>query len=496
MVLGIAQLRRMCAAVVLMLPVVVMVTPPPPVSAQRVPNDDIWTGSWVDVVWSATLTVGEVSRYAGAGCENRIGPARCSDEDVLSDDDFSFAGAEYQIRELYLSIWGRLALDFGSNLPAAADHLVLQVADSKGRFTEGGNRSFAFSNSVDRGSTYRVWTGSRSWGVGDVVDVRLVARKGVTDDARLSSLGFGGVDPLEGEMAWPFHFSGRTYGSEAAVTATPVHADASVVVSANGAVVADGVPVPLALGRNSVDVTVSRGVHEVVHRVSLTRLDPWNLTAFPAVTGVSLAWDERTNNSEVQSWWVYEPGDDGDLRVAVIDKTEVTVLSGLVSYALANDGTDAGNFFWPGTDYEFYIAPCYPVDPKYDDPPDSVCGTPPDHDADSPVVSFTTLTNDHTTVRNLRAQDVHAAAYTLRWDAPAAPSFPVDYYQIYHKEPGGELAFLANVAADAAGDGPGRYIWGLQPDTTYQNTVRPVLTDRAPGTAQTITITTPPAGGI
>ena len=118
-------------------------------------------------VWSATLTAQGIPY--GFGCSNDAGAALCSD--LLSDGEFSYAGATYAIAEVRIEPRGNtFEIEFGADLGPAAADLTLHY---------GGNE-LAFSSAIQDqdpdARDERFWYGPfPPWAAGETVELRVTA---------------------------------------------------------------------------------------------------------------------------------------------------------------------------------------------------------------------------------------------------------------------------------------------------------------------------------
>ena len=80
-------------------------------------------------VWSGTLNVQQLNSST-VGCSHTSSSASCSDGSVLSDDDFTYDGVEYDItllNRLTISALDRFQLRVDPNLPAHWDATTVAV---------------------------------------------------------------------------------------------------------------------------------------------------------------------------------------------------------------------------------------------------------------------------------------------------------------------------------------------------------------------------------
>ncbi len=118
-------------------------------------------------IWSETLTVGEIAT-SQVGCSTAgSDPAvRCSLTSVLTDDDFTYGGVDYEIVRI-LAVSGILSIEFNKAIPAnLIATMTLHV----------GSREFPFANADQLlGNTRLNWSNTGlDWSVGDMVELKLV----------------------------------------------------------------------------------------------------------------------------------------------------------------------------------------------------------------------------------------------------------------------------------------------------------------------------------
>ncbi len=117
-------------------------------------------------VWSATLTVKDHST-GRQGCNNAFSGSECSSTSVLTDDDFTYDGTNYNLTFIILGSTGTLAISFGANdFPASANPFLTLNVDGS---------AFPFANNVANALTGRTWNNSGlSWSAGDMVSLSIV----------------------------------------------------------------------------------------------------------------------------------------------------------------------------------------------------------------------------------------------------------------------------------------------------------------------------------
>ena len=126
-------------------------------------------------VWSATLTVADTGGGGTLlGCENPVAGGSCSSTSVLTDDDFTYGGVDYEIVRIDLiPSSGFLRFELNKAIPA----------DLKAALTlHLGSSQFPIANAALTQSDKRASWGSTglSWSVGDTVSVSLTELKTVT----------------------------------------------------------------------------------------------------------------------------------------------------------------------------------------------------------------------------------------------------------------------------------------------------------------------------
>ena len=122
-------------------------------------------------VWSATLTTGSYSGFAG--CDNNLAPfpgiAACSDSSALTSDKFIHAGKTYSFTSIVSTASDEFAIDIQPPLTGTAKHYLTLVVD-------GAPLAFGDADLKDDGfsSSRRAWSnpGFR-WSAGQSVSLRL-----------------------------------------------------------------------------------------------------------------------------------------------------------------------------------------------------------------------------------------------------------------------------------------------------------------------------------
>ena len=113
------------------------------------------------VIWSATLIVQDTT-FGSKGCNNEV-RRYCSDRAVLSDDDFTHNGRNYQVTKLYGTYDNLMHLVFNRGMPCSVRDLTLHVGD----------HAFHLGNSFCS-PTNRFWFRSRvEWTLNAAISVSL-----------------------------------------------------------------------------------------------------------------------------------------------------------------------------------------------------------------------------------------------------------------------------------------------------------------------------------
>ena len=137
-------------------------------------------------VWSATLTAGD----AGTG---EIGYINGGSRGTLSDDDFTYGGVRYVVRDVVLDL-GRLDFGFSSNPTSLkSSALTLHV----------GNSQFALADATISSNKLRWNNSGLSWEAGDTVRLRLTVPVSQIDPPLPSLTASVSPDPIvEGSDLW------------------------------------------------------------------------------------------------------------------------------------------------------------------------------------------------------------------------------------------------------------------------------------------------------
>ena len=117
-------------------------------------------------VWSATLTVKNVAGSNNFGCStpSHVVADRCSSTSVLTDDDFTHNGVDYDVTLLAILASGTLALAMDKAIPT---DLSLNV---------NGTAFSVASSALSSGSMRAEWSNpGLSWSAGDTVSLSLTA---------------------------------------------------------------------------------------------------------------------------------------------------------------------------------------------------------------------------------------------------------------------------------------------------------------------------------
>ena len=136
-------------------------------------------------VWSATLTVQEVSANLQYGCDNsRQGrDVDCSTTTILTDDTFTFGGVDYAIEALSVITGGSLTVQLDKTIPASLDTLVLYVGGDVRLVFADGKKSNA--GSITNASI--TWDGTGvSWSAGDIVGLAMQSERAPSPLRRVS----------------------------------------------------------------------------------------------------------------------------------------------------------------------------------------------------------------------------------------------------------------------------------------------------------------------
>ena len=122
-------------------------------------------------LWSATLTAGDLGSGAIFGCDQTVTGAECSTG--LTDNSFTYAGADYQISALSVNpSSGLLVLTLDKTIPDSLDKLVLHVNGQ--RFGSSIGEKATVVNTDDA----REWSETGlSWSANDTVKLRLTERQ-------------------------------------------------------------------------------------------------------------------------------------------------------------------------------------------------------------------------------------------------------------------------------------------------------------------------------
>ncbi len=234
-------------------------------------------------VWSATLTVGDVTSSRDGsvlGCDSSLAGIRdsvlCKPSAALTDNDFTVGGTNYEIGVIYSSNSGAtLRFDFDESANATLKSMNLCV----------GSRTFAFSSaSYSSNSTSAIWSSISpviSMTIGGTVSLKIGYGSSCTDqqtqssDATLSGLTASSATSATGTYSTLGigSFSATTTNYSASVqnatthvklTPTATHSAATVAVrkgtTGNFATVTSGSPsaaIALGVGANEITVRVT-----------------------------------------------------------------------------------------------------------------------------------------------------------------------------------------------------------------------------------------------
>ena len=122
-----------------------------------------------ETYWSATMTVRAFQTVA-VGCSNTFSGVECSSTSNLTDDDFTYGGASYDVTYVRW-VLGNAAFDVGFDKPLPA---VLKSAASL--YVDGTAHSLAGATATaldNGGEQLRFSAGSISWSAGDSVTLEL-----------------------------------------------------------------------------------------------------------------------------------------------------------------------------------------------------------------------------------------------------------------------------------------------------------------------------------
>ena len=117
--------------------------------------------------WSATLTVASIG--GDRGCQNGETGSECSSTSVLTDDDFTYGGVDYEIEQLYVNVGTlTLLLDRAIQDSLKNSGLSLYVGTTQLRLADG-----ARSGTINTNDTISWGNTGLSWSTGDKVTLSL-----------------------------------------------------------------------------------------------------------------------------------------------------------------------------------------------------------------------------------------------------------------------------------------------------------------------------------
>ena len=226
-------------------------------------------------VWSATLTVAEVTTDTDYGCANNVTDKEChtlldDPEATVDDHIFTYNGRTYAIHALYTTA-DVLIIDFVEDLGTDADSFVLNA----------GGVILSFEDAIVVSTRSRYWlTNLTPWAVDAEVSLSIIVSSAdaVSTDATLSALSLSGVTLSPGFAADTLTYTASVSND---VTSTKVTATANddgatvAIVPADADDTADGHQVALAVGDTAVSVTVTAedGTTTQTYAVTVTRAD-------------------------------------------------------------------------------------------------------------------------------------------------------------------------------------------------------------------------------
>ena len=224
-------------------------------------------------VWSATLTVAEVTTGSSYGCVNGVTDKECSS--LLAPNNFTYNGTTYQITAL--TAWTDfLEIAFQDDLGEDSNSFVFNAVGD----------TFSFQTTDFSDAKSRLWTRNITlWAVGDMASVSITVSSAdaVSTDATLGALSLSDVTLSPSFAADTLAYTGSVDNSvtSTTVTATATHDGATVaIVPADADDTADGHQVTLAVGETAVSVTVTAedGTTMQTYAVTVTRAEKLAVT--------------------------------------------------------------------------------------------------------------------------------------------------------------------------------------------------------------------------
>ena len=124
-------------------------------------------------VWSATLTVKEVTTNIVYGCDDAATGTECSTAATLTDNTFTFGGEDYVIKGINVLVGGTLTVKLDKTIPDSLDTLVLYVGGDARLVWADGDKTT--SGSITNDSIG--WETGLSWSAGDVVGLTIQSER-------------------------------------------------------------------------------------------------------------------------------------------------------------------------------------------------------------------------------------------------------------------------------------------------------------------------------
>ena len=244
-------------------------------------------------VWSATLTVAE--NGSNPGCDNNVTGAECSSASVLTDDDFTISGTDWQITTIS-GISTGFGVIFNRDVWTALDNYSFCI----------GTTALAFSSATHPGSNnFAIWSTTAAWwNVGDTVSLS-IGTSCARHDATLSGLAASSSTSATGTFTaldiGAFGASTTSYTASVAnsvthvkLTPTASHSGATVEVGKGSSLTAvtsgsasDAIALTVGSNEITVEVTAADGATKKTYTVTVTRGSavPGGTTLTPVESG-------------------------------------------------------------------------------------------------------------------------------------------------------------------------------------------------------------------
>ena len=208
-------------------------------------------------VWSATLTAQRISTTNGCSNFSGVASTYCSSTSVLTDDDFTYNGVNYEVTQLTVGDIGSLAAIFDKAIPT---DLSLNVGDTAFSIA-----SAALSQS-DKAAT---WTNSGlSWSTGGTIQLSLTAPSTTTSTPKPTvSIFTNAVTVREGASV---EVTARISESRSSATVVQLEMHAGTAESGDyGTLESITIPANMTTGTGAITTTMDSDTADEVFHVAL-----------------------------------------------------------------------------------------------------------------------------------------------------------------------------------------------------------------------------------